>query len=263
VDAIHSVAGTAGPQTRRMITQGTVRRAHHSPPSQPCRGGRVSGLAAPRRRSSRSAPAGVLFWDDVRGDSGVSALEAVRPVWKTVKFVWPAETGVGRDTGRFQLCWSRPNPLPVRAVGSRGLHRGGAPKRRYLGKLSGPPAGSGWTLRCTIAFGAGRSNFGEADGEIPRHKSRRTGWAAGHARTAGGALGPHGFHNQCRKEAGSLLRRKFRPGNGPPMNPFADRHVTRGLLSIRGWIPHVRVAWSLDGPSRPKIRQNQQRRPRR
>jgi magnesium chelatase family protein len=53
---------------------------------------------------------------------------------------------------------------------------------------------------------------------------------------------PHGFRTNA-EVSGTLLRRKFRPGNAA-MDPLR-RALDSGLLSIRGLDRTLRVAWSL------------------
>jgi magnesium chelatase family protein len=53
---------------------------------------------------------------------------------------------------------------------------------------------------------------------------------------------PHGFRTNA-EVSGTLLRRKFRPGNAT-MDPLRMA-LDRGLLSIRGLDRTLRVAWSL------------------
>src|SRR5262249_44802604 len=81
--------------------------------------------------------------------------------------------------------------------------------------------------------------FSAADGEPTAQVRHRVALAR---EAANQRWRPHGFRTNA-EVSGSLLRRRFRPGNAA-MDPLR-KGLDRGLLSIRGVDRTLRVAWSL------------------
>jgi magnesium chelatase family protein len=110
-------------------------------------------------------------------------------------------------------------------------------KRRYLGKLSGPLLDR---VDLRVQMNPVRAGaFSLTDGESTAQVRHRVAAARG---AAAERWQPHGFRTNA-EVSGSLLRRKFRPGNAA-MAPL-KKALDNGLISIRGLDRTLRVAWSL------------------
>lgn len=231
VTAIHSVAGLLSGDTP-LITRPPFVAPHHSSSVAALVGG-GSGMARPGAVSR--AHRGVLFLDEC-AEISVHALEALRTPLEDGEIRLARRDGVARYPARFQLVLAA-NPCPCAPADPRDCICAAAAKRRYLGKLSGPLLDR---VDLRVQMHAVRAGaFSVSDGESTAQVRRRV--AA--ARDAAAARWqPHGFRTNA-EVSGSLLRRKFRPGNAA-MNPLRIA-LDRGLLSIRGLDRTLRVAWSL------------------
>src|ERR1700756_669705 len=231
VTAIHSVAGLLSAATP-LITRPPLVAPHHSSSVAALIGG-GSGMARPGAVSR--AHRGVLFLDEC-AEISVSALEALRTPLEDGEIRLARRDGVARHPPRFQLVLAA-NPCPCAPADPQDCICGAAAKRRYLGKLSGPLLDR---VDLRVQMHAVRAGaFSVSDGESTAEVRRRVG--AG--RDAGAARWqPHGFRTNA-EVSGTLLRRKFRPGNAA-MEPL-KKALDGGLLSIRGLDRTLRVAWSL------------------
>ncbi|MGD1109309.1 MAG: YifB family Mg chelatase-like AAA ATPase [Mycobacterium sp.] len=231
VTAIHSVAGLLTADTP-LITRAPFVAPHHSSTVAALVGG-GSGMARPGAVSR--AHRGVLFLDEC-AEISVSALEALRTPLEDGEIRLARRDGVACYPARFQLVLAA-NPCPCAPSDPRDCICAAAAKRRYLGKLSGPLLDR-VDLRVqmhSVRAGA----ISAVDGESTAQVRDRVAQAR---ETAAARWRPHGFHTNA-EVSGSLLRRKFRPGNAA-MDPLRSA-LDRGLLSIRGLDRTLRVAWSL------------------
>lgn len=231
VTAIHSVAGMLAADTP-LITRAPFVAPHHSSSVAALVGG-GSGLARPGAVSR--AHRGVLFLDEC-AEISVSALEALRTPLEDGEIRLARRDGVACYPARFQLVLAA-NPCPCAPADPQDCICAAAAKRRYLGKLSGPLMDR-VDLRVQMhAVRAGAISV--TDGESTAQVRRRVAAARD---AAAERWKPHGFRTNA-EVSGTLLRRKFRPGNAA-MEPLR-RALDGGLLSIRGLDRTLRVAWSL------------------
>ncbi len=231
VTAIHSVAGLLASDTP-LITRAPFVAPHHSSSVAALVGG-GSGMARPGAVSR--AHRGVLFLDEC-AEISVRALEALRTPLEDGEIRLARRDGVACYPARFQLVLAA-NPCPCAPADPQDCVCAAPAKRRYLGKLSGPLMDR-VDLRVqmhAVRAGAISVTDGESTAQVRRRVAAARDAAAERWR-------PHG----CRTNAevsGTLLRRKFRPGNAA-MDPLR-RALDSGLLSIRGLDRTLRVAWSL------------------
>ncbi|OMC20820.1 YifB family Mg chelatase-like AAA ATPase [Mycobacterium sp. SP-6446] len=231
VTAIHSVAGLLTADTP-LITRPPFVAPHHSSSVAALVGG-GSGMARPGAVSR--AHRGVLFLDEC-AEISVSALEALRTPLEDGEIRLARRDGVACYPARFQLVLAA-NPCPCAPADPQDCICAAAAKRRYLGKLSGPLMDR-VDLRVQmhpVRAGAISVTDGESTAQVRQRVA-----AARHA--AAERWRHHGFRTNA-EVSGTLLRRKFRPGNAA-MDPLKTA-LDRGLLSIRGLDRTLRVAWSL------------------
>jgi magnesium chelatase family protein len=231
VTAIHSVAGLLSGDTP-LITRPPFVAPHHSSTVAALVGG-GSGMARPGAVSR--AHRGVLFLDEC-AEISVSALEALRTPLEDGEIRLARRDGVARYPARFQLVLAA-NPCPCAPADPRDCICAAAVKRRYLGKLSGPLLDR---VDLRVQMNPVRAGaFSATDAEPTAQVRRRVALARD---AAAQRWRSHGFRTNA-EVSGSLLRRKFRPGNAA-MDPLRTA-LDRGLLSIRGVDRTLRVAWSL------------------
>ncbi|OBA75828.1 hypothetical protein A5641_23575 [Mycobacterium sp. 1554424.7] len=231
VTAIHSVAGLLAADTP-LITRPPFVAPHHSSTVAALVGG-GSGMARPGAVSR--AHRGVLFLDEC-AEVSVSALEALRTPLEDGEIRLARRDGVACYPARFQLVLAA-NPCPCAPADPQDCVCAAAAKRRYLGKLSGPLMDR-VDLRVQmnpVRAGAISVTDGESTDQVRRRVAAARDAAAERWR-------PYGFRTNA-EVSGTLLRRKFRPGNAA-MEPLRQA-LDRGLLSIRGLDRTLRVAWSL------------------
>jgi magnesium chelatase family protein len=231
VTAIHSVAGLLSADTP-LITRPPFVAPHHSSSVAALVGG-GSGMARPGAVSR--AHRGVLFLDEC-AEVSVGALEALRTPLEDGEIRLARRDGVACYPARFQLVLAA-NPCPCAPADPQDCICAAAAKRRYLGKLSGPLMDR-VDLRVQmhpVRAGAISVTDGESTARV-RHR------VAVARDAAAERWRPHGFRTNA-EVSGTLLRRKFRPGNAA-MTPLRAA-LDRGLLSIRGLDRTLRVAWSL------------------
>lgn len=231
VTAIHSVAGMLATDTP-LITQPPFIAPHHTSSVAAMVGG-GSGLARPGAVSR--AHRGVLFLDEC-AEIGVSVLEALRTPLEDGEIRLARRDGVARYPARFLLALAA-NPCPCAPPNPRDCICGGAQKRRYLGKLSGPlidrvdlrvemhPVRAGELVQQD-----GESTAVVRERVVAAREAAEERWRAYGVRTNA-------------EVSGSLLRRRFRLPRAT-MNPLYEA-MDRGQLSARGMDRTLRVAWSL------------------
>lgn len=231
VTAIHSVAGTLSRDTP-LITRPPFVAPHHTSTVAALVGG-GSGMARPGAVSR--AHRGVLFLDEF-AEVRVSALEALRTPLEDGEIRLARRDGVARYPARFQLVLAA-NPCPCAPADPRDCVCAAAPKRRYLGKLSGPLLDR-VDLRVEllpVRAGAFADQVGEPTSEVRARVSAARAaaaerWSVLGVRTNAEVPGP-------------VLRRGFRPSRAA-MAPLRQA-LDQGMLSVRGVDRCLRVAWSL------------------
>jgi magnesium chelatase family protein len=231
VTAIHSVAGLLSADTP-LITGPPFVAPHHSSSVAALVGG-GSGMARPGAVSR--AHRGVLFLDEC-AEISVSALEALRTPLEDGEIRLARRDGVACYPARFQLVLAA-NLCPCAPADPQDCVCAAAAKRRYLGKLSGPLMDR-VDLRVEmhpVRAGA----FTVTDAESTAQVRRRVAAARD---AAAERWQPHGVRTNG-EVSGTLLRRKFRPGNAAmaPLKTVLDH----GMVSIRGLDRTLRVAWSV------------------
>lgn len=231
VTAIHSVAGLLASDTP-LITRPQFVAPHHTSSVAALVGG-GSGLARPGAVSR--AHRGVLFLDEC-AEIGASALESLRTPLEEGEIRLARRDGVARYPARFQLVLAA-NPCPCAPADPRDCICGGATKRRYLGRLSGPLLDR---VDLRVELHSVRANaFTAEDGESTATVRQRV--AAARA-AAADRWKPYGIATNA-EVSGALLRREFRPVDAA-MEPLRSA-LDRGALSIRGVDRCLRVAWTL------------------
>ena len=231
VTAIHSVAGLLSGSTP-LITRPPFVAPHHTSSVAALVGG-GSGLARPGAVSR--AHRGVLFLDEC-AEIGVSAMEALRTPLEEGEIRLARRDGVACYPARFQLVLAA-NPCPCAPTDPKDCICASMPKRRYLGKLSGPLVDR---VDLRVEMHTARAGaFAVGDGESTAAVRERV--AAARA-VAEERWRPHGIRTNA-EVSGALLRRKFRL-DAAAMEPLRTA-LDRGVISIRGVDRTLRVAWTL------------------
>jgi magnesium chelatase family protein len=231
VTAIHSVAGLLSGDAP-LITRPPFVAPHHTASVAAMVGG-GTGIARPGAVSR--AHRGVLFLDEC-AEIGVSVMEALRTPLEDGEIRLARRDGVARYPARFQLVLAA-NPCPCAPADPRDCTCAGAVKRRYLGKLSGPLLDR---VDLHVEMHSERADaFAHQEGE-PTAVVRERVAAAREA--AAQRWKPHGIHTNA-EVSGTLLRRRFRL-SAAAMQPLRTA-LDRGVLSVRGAVRTMRVAWTL------------------
>lgn len=231
VTAIHSVAGLLTGDAP-LITRPPFVAPHHTASVAALVGG-GAGLARPGAVSR--AHRGVLFLDEF-AEINSGALEALRTPLEDGEIRLARRDGVARYQCRIQLVLAA-NLCPCAPPDPRDCICGGAEKRRYRSKLSGPLADR---VDLRVEMHPSRTgSFPADDGESTCDVRKRV-WDA--RRAARERLRPYGITTNA-EVGGPLLRRSLRP-SAEAMKPLRMA-VERGVVSIRGMDRTVRVAWTL------------------
>lgn len=231
VTAIHSVAGLLSESTP-LITRPPFVAPHHTSSVAAMVGG-GSGLARPGAVSR--AHRGVLFLDEC-AEIGVSVMEALRTPLEDGEIRLARRDGVARYPTRFLLVLAA-NPCPCAPADPRDCICPGAVKRRYLGKLSGPLLDR---VDLHVEMHSERAGaFAQQEGESTAVVRQRVAMAR---EAAAHRWRRYGFGTNA-EASGRLLRNEFRlPAAAlAPLRTALDR----GVLSARGAVRTLRVAWTL------------------
>ena len=232
VTAIHSVAGLLADDTP-LITRPPFVAPHHTSSVAALVGG-GSGMARPGAVSR--AHRGVLFLDEC-AEIGTSVLEALRTPLEEGEVRLARRDGVARYPARFQLVLAA-NLCPCAPADPKDCICGGAVKRRYLGKLSGPLMDR---VDLQVQMDPVRAGaFADVEGGESTAVVRARVAAARAA--AAERWRPVGVRTNA-EVPGPVLRRGFRLPRAA-MAPLRTA-LDRGQLSIRGVDRCLRVAWSL------------------
>ncbi len=243
VTAIHSVAGTLGPQ-RALIRRPPYQDPHHTATVVSLVGG---GSGLPRPGSASRAHRGVLFLDEA-AEFDPRVLEALRQPLENGTLVIHRALGTAQFPARFQLILAA-NPCPCGQGSGKGLECTCTPnaRRRYLARLSGPLLDR-LDLQVEVAAVSRAEMLSAEPGESSATVAARVAEARGAALERLMGLAWH-----CNGEVpGSWLRGAWRLP--PPVTKDLDVALDRSRLSIRGYDRVLRVAWTiadLAGRTRP------------
>ena len=244
VTAIHSVAGTLPPQVS-LLTDPPFLAPHHTATKAAIVGG-GSGVIFPG--SASLAHRGVLFLDEAP-EFAKDVLDALRQPLEAGEVVVARLGVIARFPARFTLVLAA-NPCPcARVVGpAEGCSCSPSTRRRYLGRISGPlldrvdvkielePVGRKELLS--------DRNFSESSRTVALRVIQARERAAHRLRGT-----PWRLNGEV---PGSELRRTWPPA--PGSLAVLERSLERGLITARGVVKVIRVAWTiadLAGRARP------------
>jgi magnesium chelatase family protein len=243
VTAIHSVAGTLPPQVS-LLTDPPFLAPHHTATKAAIVGG-GSGVIFPG--SASLAHRGVLFLDEAP-EFAKDVLDALRQPLEAGEVVVARLGVIARFPARFTLVLAA-NPCPcARVIGpAEGCSCSPAMRRRYLGRISGPlldrvdvkielePVGRKELLS--------DRNFSESSRTVALRVIQARERAAHRLRGT-----PWRLNGEV---PGSELRRTWPPA--PGSLTVLERSLERGLITARGVVKVIRVAWTIaDLAGRPR-----------
>ena len=243
VTAIHSVAGTLPPQVP-LLTDPPFLAPHHTATKAAIVGG-GSGIVVPG--SASLAHRGVLFLDEAP-EFARDVLDALRQPLEAGEVVVARSGVTTRFPARFTLVLAA-NPCPcARAAGpAEGCSCSPSTRRRYLGRISGPlldrvdvkielePVGRKELLS--------DRNFAESSQTVALRVIQARERAAHRLRGTPWRLNA--------EVPGSELRRTWPPA--PGSLAVLERSLERGLITARGVVKVIRVAWTMaDLAGRPR-----------
>jgi magnesium chelatase family protein len=244
VTAIHSVAGILPPRVP-LLTDPPFMAPHHTATKAAIVGG-GSGIIVPG--SASLAHRGVLFLDEAP-EFATDVLDALRQPLEAGEVVVARLGVIARFPAKFTLVLAA-NPCPcARTAGSaRSCNCSPASRRRYLGRISGAlldrvdvkielePV-SRWEL-------LNDKNFAESSRSVALRVLQARDRAANRLRGTPWRLNA--------EIPGSELRRTWPPA--PGALAVLERSLERGMISARGAVKVIRVAWTiadLAGKPRP------------
>ncbi|MBV9205742.1 MAG: ATP-binding protein [Actinobacteria bacterium] len=244
VTAIHSVAGTLPPQIP-LMTEPPFLAPHHTATKAAIVGG-GSGLIRPG--SASLAHRGVLFLDEAP-EFARDVLDALRQPLESGEVIVARSGVTTRFPARFTLVLAA-NPCPCARVAGPGDGCSCSPaaRRRYLGRLSGPlldrvdvkielePVSRRELLSDRV--------LSEPSSTVAQRVSQARERAAHRFRGTPWRLNA--------EVPGTELRRSWPPA--PGSLAVLERSMDRGLITARGVVKVVRVAWTiadLAGRQRP------------
>jgi magnesium chelatase family protein len=243
VTAIHSVAGIL-PSQIPLLTDPPFMAPHHTATKAAIVGG-GSGIIVPG--SASLAHRGVLFLDEAP-EFAKDVLDALRQPLEAGEVVVARLGVITRFPAKFTLVLAA-NPCPcARIAGSvSGCNCSPVTRRRYLGRISGPlldrvdvkielePVGRRELLS--------DRNFAESSRTVALRVSQARERAAYRLRDTPWRLNA--------EVPGSELRRTWPPAAGALT--VLERSLERGLISARGVVKVIRVAWTIaDLAGRPR-----------
>ena len=243
VTAIHSVAGTLPPQVP-LLTDPPFLAPHHTATKAAIVGG-GSGIIVPG--SASLAHRGVLFLDEAP-EFAKDVLDALRQPLEAGEVVVARLGVITRFPARFTLVLAA-NPCPCAKMSgpAEGCNCSPAMRRRYLGRISGPlldrvdvkielePVGRRELLSDRTFAESSRTVALRVIQARDRasHRLRGTPWRLN------------------AEVPGSELRRTWPPA--PGSLAVLERSLERGLITARGVVKVIRVAWTIaDLAGRPR-----------
>ena len=243
VTAIHSVAGTLPPQVP-LLTDPPFLAPHHTATKAAIVGG-GSGIVVPG--SASLAHRGVLFLDEAP-EFGKDVLDALRQPLEAGEVVVARLGVITRFPARFTLVLAaNPCPCAKMAGPADGCNCSPTMRRRYLGRISGPlldrvdvkielePVGRKELLNDRTFAESSRIVAVRViqARERAAHRLRGTPWRLN------------------AEVPGSELRRTWPPA--PGSLAVLERSLDRGLITARGVVKVIRVAWTMaDLAGRPR-----------
>jgi magnesium chelatase family protein len=243
VTAIHSVAGTL-PQQVPLLTDPPFLAPHHTATKAAIVGG---GSGVIRPGSASLAHRGVLFLDEAP-EFARDVLDALRQPLEAGEVV-VARSGVTTTfPARFTLVLAA-NPCPcARTAGpAQGCSCSPASRRRYLGRISGPLLDR-VDVKIELEPVSRKEllsdrNFSESSQTVAQRVFQARERAARRLRGT-----PWRLNGEV---PGSELRRTWPPA--PGSLAVLERSLERGLITARGVVKIVRVAWTIaDLAGRPR-----------
>jgi magnesium chelatase family protein len=243
VTAIHSVAGTLPPQVP-LLTDPPFLAPHHTATKAAIVGG-GSGIIVPG--SASLAHRGVLFLDEAP-EFAKDVLDALRQPLEAGEVVVARLGVITRFPARFTLVLAaNPCPCAKMAGPAEGCNCSPAMRRRYLGRISGPlldrvdvkielePVGRRELLS--------DRTFAESSRTVALRVIQARDRAAHRLRGTPWRLNA--------EVPGSELRRTWPPA--PGSLAVLERSLERGLITARGVVKVIRVAWTIaDLAGRPR-----------
>jgi magnesium chelatase family protein len=243
VTAIHSVAGTLPAQVP-LLEDPPFLAPHHTATKAAIVGG---GSGVIRPGSASLAHRGVLFLDEAP-EFARDVLDALRQPLEAGEVVVARSGVTTRFPARFTLVLAS-NPCPCARVAgpSEGCTCSPATRRRYLGRISGPLLDR-VDVKIELEPVSRKELLNDRDfSESSQIVARRVALARERA-----AHRLHGTPWRLNGEVpGSALRRTWPPA--PGSLAVLERSLERGLITARGVVKVVRVAWTLaDLAGRPR-----------
>jgi magnesium chelatase family protein len=243
VTAIHSVAGTL-PLQVPLLTYPPFMAPHHTATKAAIVGG-GSGIIVPG--SASLAHRGVLFLDEAP-EFAKDVLDALRQPLEAGEVVVARLGAITRFPAKFTLVLAA-NPCPCAKVAGSvcGCNCSPATRRRYLGRISGPLLDR---VDVKIELGPvsrtellSDRSFAESSRTVGLRVLRARERAAYRLRDTPWRLNA--------EVPGSELRRTWPPA--PGSLAVLERAMERGVISARGVVKVIRVAWTIaDLAGRPR-----------
>ncbi len=243
VTTIHSVAGTLSAQVP-LLTDPPFLAPHHTATKAAIVGG-GSGIIRPG--SASLAHRGVLFLDEAP-EFARDVLDALRQPLEAGEVVVARSGVTTRFPARFTLILAS-NPCPCARVAgpSQGCSCSPSTRRRYLGRISGPLLDR-VDLKIELEPVSRREllsdrNFSESSQIVALRVVQARERAAHRLRDTPWRLNA--------EVPGSELRRTWPPA--PGSLAVLERSLERGLITARGVVKVIRVAWTIaDLAGRPR-----------
>ena len=243
VTAIHSVAGTLPPQVP-LLTDPPFMAPHHTATKAAIVGG-GSGIILPG--SASLAHRGVLFLDEAP-EFAKDVLDALRQPLEAGEVVVARLGVITRFPAKFTLVLAA-NPCPcAKVTGSvSGCNCSPTTRRRYLGRISGPLLD-----RVDVKIELGPVSRKELLSDRSfAESSRAVGLRVLQARERAAYRLRDTPWRLNAEVPGSELRRTWPPA--PGSLAVLERAMERGVISARGVVKVIRVAWTIaDLAGRPR-----------
>jgi magnesium chelatase family protein len=243
VTAIHSVAGSLPPQVP-LLTDPPFMAPHHTATKAAIVGG-GSGIVVPG--SASLAHRGVLFLDEAP-EFAKDVLDALRQPLEAGEVVVARLGVITRFPARFTLVLAaNPCPCAKMAGPAEGCNCSPAMRRRYLGRISGPLLDRVDVKIELEPVGRRELLNDRTFAESSRIVALRV--VQARDRTAHRLRGTPWRLNA--EVPGSELRRTWPPA--PGSLAVLERSLDRGLITARGVVKVIRVAWTMaDLAGRPR-----------
>lgn len=234
VTAIRSLSEPAGP-CHELVRRPPFESPHHSATMASIVGG---GSGIPRPGAASRAHRGVLFLDEApEYDRGV--LDALRQPLEKGEITLHRALGTASYPARFQLVLAA-NPCPCGLATAKGIdcHCTAQQRRRYFHRLSGPLLD-----RVDLQLAVQRVSLHEMSAtDATESTAVIAGRVAAARQTQAERLARWGRRVNAEVPAG-LFRTFLKPS--PSATGSLDRAMERQVLSARGYVRVLRVAWTI------------------